>query len=32
VNPRISVISAGKENPYGHPHPELLERLEEKGT
>jgi competence protein ComEC len=32
VNPRISVISAGEDNPYGHPHPELLERLQEKGT
>jgi competence protein ComEC len=32
VNPRISVISAGEENPYGHPNPELLERLEQKGT
>lgn len=30
VNPQISVISAGEENPYGHPNPELLERLEEK--
>lgn len=27
VSPRISVISAGEENPYGHPNPELLARL-----
>jgi competence protein ComEC len=26
---RVSIISAGVENPYGHPSPELLERLEE---
>jgi len=32
VEPRISVISAGEENPYGHPSPELLERLEERGS
>jgi len=32
VDPRISIISAGEENPYGHPNPELLQRLEEKGT
>lgn len=32
VAPRISIISAGEENPYGHPNPELLERLEESGT
>ena len=30
VGPQISVISAGEENPYGHPSPELLERLEER--
>lgn len=28
VNPVISVISVGKENPYGHPHKETIERLE----
>jgi competence protein ComEC len=28
VHPRVAVISAGEDNPYGHPHPELLERLE----
>jgi competence protein ComEC len=32
VAPRISIISAGEENPYGHPSPELLQRLEESGT
>jgi len=32
VNPRVSVISAGEENPYGHPSPELLQRLAGKGT
>jgi competence protein ComEC len=28
VKPRVAIISAGEENPYGHPSPELLERLE----
>jgi competence protein ComEC len=28
VQPRVAIISAGAENPYGHPSPELLERLE----
>jgi competence protein ComEC len=32
VAPQISIISAGEENPYGHPHPELLQRLEESGS
>ena len=32
IAPRISIISAGEENPYGHPSAELLERLEESGT
>jgi competence protein ComEC len=29
VNPQIAIISAGDENPYGHPSPELLSRLED---
>lgn len=28
VNPHIAIISAGPDNPYGHPSRELLERLE----
>ena len=32
VNPKVSVISAGKNNSYGHPHNETLERLESVDT
>ena len=32
VGPRIAIISAGEQNPYGHPSPELLERLKESGA
>ena len=32
VHPVIAVISAGEDNPYGHPNPELLERLETAGV
>jgi competence protein ComEC len=32
VRPQIAVISAGEENPYGHPNRELLERLEKAGV
>lgn len=28
ITPTAGVISCGKDNPYGHPHPELIERLE----
>ena len=31
VNPEMGVISAGKNNSYGHPHKETLKRLEEEG-
>lgn len=31
VQPEIVCISAGKDNPYGHPSPELLRRLEGQG-
>ena len=32
VNPKVSVISSGKNNSYGHPHNETLERLESVDT
>ena len=28
VQPRLSIIQAGFENRYGHPHPDVIERLE----
>ena len=31
VAPTIAIISSGEDNPYGHPSPELLERLETSG-
>ena len=32
VQPHFGIISAGEGNPYGHPSPELLERLENAGV
>lgn len=32
VSPRVTLISAGKNNRYGHPHAETLERLQEAGS
>lgn len=32
VRPQISIISSGKDNDYGHPHDEVLDRLEKIGT
>jgi competence protein ComEC len=31
LKPRIGVISAGRDNRFGHPHPEVVKRLKEKG-
>jgi len=32
VNPQIAVITAGAENQFNHPHPNVLERLERRGV
>ncbi len=32
VNPRIAVYSAGRDNSYGHPHPEVIHRLVNAGV
>ena len=31
LHPQTALISCGKDNRYGHPHEEVLERLEEAG-
>jgi len=31
MNPKIGIYSAGKENRYGHPHEEVVERFEDMG-
>jgi len=30
VNPQIAIISVGADNPFGHPSPEVMERLKER--
>ena len=32
TRPIVSIVSCGRENPYGHPSPELLQRLEAAGS
>ncbi len=32
VSPQIAIISSGEGNPYGHPSPEVLDRLESAGV
>ncbi|MEK7541693.1 MAG: MBL fold metallo-hydrolase, partial [Patescibacteria group bacterium] len=31
VSPGVAVVSAGRKNRYGHPHPEVVERLKRFG-
>ncbi len=31
VSSSIAIVSAGEDNTYGHPHPEIIERLAERG-
>ena len=30
--PRLAIISSGRRNPFGHPHPEVLQRYREAGA
>jgi len=32
VGARIAIISAGSPSPFGHPHPEVLDRLHQRGV
>jgi competence protein ComEC len=32
INPETSIISAGKDNPFGHPHDIVIDNLQESGT
>jgi competence protein ComEC len=32
ASPRLALVSAGAHNPFGHPHPETLRRLERTGA
>ena len=32
VSPRLALVSAGRRNPYGHPSPEVVSRMEDRGV
>lgn len=32
VRPRLGIVSAGRRNPYGHPSPEVVSRMEDRGV
>ena len=32
MRPQVAIISADEDNPYGHPNPKLLERLQTAGA
>ena len=32
VRPRLGIVSAGRRNPYGHPSPEVVSRMQDRGV
>ena len=32
LRPRVALVSAGRDNDYGHPHPDIVAALERRGT
>lgn len=32
VSPKLALVSAGRRNPYGHPSPEVVSRMEDRGV
>jgi competence protein ComEC len=32
VSPRVAIVSAGRRNAFGHPHPEVVQRYENRGA
>lgn len=32
VRPRVALVGAGRDNPFGHPHPEIVSALRESGS
>ena len=31
VKPKVALVSAGRNNRFGHPHPQIVERMEKQG-
>lgn len=32
IGPKLAIVSAGADNPFGHPHPQVIERLRRSGA